>query len=61
MTLDRYCHLLPNANHGVAERLDQQIFGAIPAKVVLRFPPQSGINGDKVLRTNLAISDEKRV
>jgi len=60
MTLDRYGHLLPNANHGVAERLDRQIFDPIPAKVVLRFPPQSGVNGDRVSRTDFAVSDEKR-
>ena len=57
MTLDRYGHLLPNTHHGVAERLDRQIFEPVPAKVVLRSPPQSGVNGDKVGQPSLVVSD----
>jgi len=26
-TMDRYGHILPNANHGVGERLDKSVFG----------------------------------
>jgi len=56
MTLDRYGHLLPNANHGVAERLDRQIFDSISANVVLMESPQSGQNGEKGRKDQLAVS-----
>lgn len=49
MTLDRYGHLLPDAQRGVGERLDSQVFGAD----VFPDPRPAGIRANTVL-TNRA-------
>lgn len=57
MTLDRYGHLLPNAHHGVARRLDEQVFGSAPANVALRESPPTGANSGNIEQPALAFSD----
>lgn len=57
-TLDRYGHLMPNAQRETGTKLDEQVFGPASATVALLEGPQNGENSDKGRQTDFAVTDD---
>jgi hypothetical protein len=49
---------MPNAQTATGTKLDEQVFGAVPATVALLEGPQNGENGGKGRQIESAITDD---